>query len=413
MTLPRIRLALLLAVLGWAGSIPAPQTTVGATPFVDIASSPFKADIEWLYQEGVTGGCTATRFCPDAGVTREQMASFLARLLELPATTRDFFDDDDGTPHEANINRAAAAGITAGCAPGRYCPRASVTREQMASFLARAIRLAPAGADYFLDDERSAHEGDINRAAAAGVTGGCGEYRFCRRATVTRGQMAAFLHRTRHPGTVPPALPESGPLPACTYEDQLTARTGYDQWQRTLLDTIYTLPRTYRPPDLVDTSSAGANGGHAIRALARADLAAMLSAARTAGHGLRVVSAYRSYDTQVVTFNENVAEDGLADALRRSARPGHSEHQLGTTIDFTHAGGTIPWNYRDWAAFPAGAWMRDNAWRYGWIMTYPKGTFATSCYDYEPWHYRYVGRDLAARIAGSGRVPRQVLWELQ
>ncbi len=196
---------------------------------------------------------------------------------------------------------------------------------------------------------------------------------YCARATVTRGQMAAFLHRTRDPGRIPAPLPDAGPLPACTYEDVPTARTSYDQWQRTLLDTIHALPTSYRPPDLVDTSTAGANGGFSIRAIARSDLAAMVSAARSAGRSLRIVSAYRSYEGQVATFNDWVARSGLATALRRSARPGHSEHQLGTTIDFTHAGGAVPWSYADWATHPAGAWMRDNAWRYGWLMSYPEG----------------------------------------
>ena len=409
----RIRLPLILAAVTSTFAFQAPPPVAAApAPFTDIAASPFRADIEWLFNEGVTGGCTTTRYCPDAGVTREQMASFLVRLFGLPAATQDAFGDDDGTIHEANINRVAAAGITGGCATGRFCPRALVTREQMASFLARAAGLAYAPADYFLDDERSAHEADINRAAAAGITGGCGEYRYCSRATITRGRMAAFLHRTRDPGRVPTALPDAGPLPACTYEDQPTARTGYDQWQRTLLDTIYTLPTSYRPPDLVDTSTAGANGGYAIRAVARADLAAMVSAARSAGRSLKIVSAYRSYEAQVATFNGHVARYGLATALRRSARPGHSEHQLGTTIDFTHAGGALPWSYADWATHPAGAWMRDNAWRYGWLLSYPKGAFTTACYDYEPWHYRYIGREMAASVRASGLTLREYLWRI-
>ena len=409
----RAHLALIFIVLGSGVAAQEPPRAAAATsPFTDIATSPFRADIEWLYQSGVTGGCTLSRYCPSAGITREQMASFLVRLFEFPNTTADAFADDEGSIHEADINRAAAAGVTGGCAPGRFCPRAPVTREQMASFLARAARLRAAGGDYFLDDERSAHEADVNRSAAAGVTGGCGEYRYCPRAAVTRGQMAAFLHRTRSPGPVPTVLPESGPLPGCTYEDRLTARTGYAAWQRTLLDTVHALPASYRPPDLVDSATAGANGGHGSRSLARADLAAMLSAARSAGHPLRIVSAFRSYETQVTTFNENVARYGLATALRRSARPGHSEHQLGTTIDFTHAGGAVPWSYADWAAHPAGRWMRDNAWRFGWLMSYPKGSFSTVCYDYEPWHYRYVGRSMAASVRASGITLREYLWRI-
>lgn len=166
-----------------------------ATPFTDIDGSIFRGDIAWLYQAEITAGCTATRFCPDASVTREQMASFLSRALSLPATSLDFFSDDESSIHEGAINRLAAAGITGGCDASRYCPGATVTREQMASFLSRALGLPATSVDFFSDDESTIHEGAINRLAAAGITGGCDATRFCPGAGVTRGQMAAFLHR--------------------------------------------------------------------------------------------------------------------------------------------------------------------------------------------------------------------------
>ena len=86
-------------------------------------------------------------------MTRNQMASFIARALNLPAATEDHFDDDDGQTHEADINRLAEAGITGGCAEDLYCPTAPVYREQMASFLSRALDYADTEADYFTDDE--------------------------------------------------------------------------------------------------------------------------------------------------------------------------------------------------------------------------------------------------------------------
>ena len=98
--------------------------------------------------------------------------------------------------HEANINRLAAAGITGGCAEGRFCPRSSVTREQMASFLVRGA--GPPGDRQQITSpmtRAAPHEADINRLAASGITGGCAEGRFCPRSAVTREQMAAFLHR--------------------------------------------------------------------------------------------------------------------------------------------------------------------------------------------------------------------------
>lgn len=115
-----------------------------ATPFVDIGpyaawDGAFRMDIIWLYQSGITGGCTPTLFCPKDPVTREQMASFLARALELAPTSVDYFTDDDTSIHQGAINRLAAAGITGGCGDTRYCPKRSVTREQMAAFLKRAL----------------------------------------------------------------------------------------------------------------------------------------------------------------------------------------------------------------------------------------------------------------------------------
>ena len=168
---------------------------VVAPPFSDVASSIFIDAITWLYYEGITGGCGGGRFCPTATVTRAEMASFLVRALGLPPSGNDFFTDDEGSIHENDINALAAAGITGGCTSTRYCPTAQVTRQQMASFLVRAFDLPPAGSDFFTDDEGSIHENDINALAAAGITGGCTATTFCPFQAVTREQMAAFLMR--------------------------------------------------------------------------------------------------------------------------------------------------------------------------------------------------------------------------
>jgi hypothetical protein len=163
--------------------------------FRDIWDSKFRDDIVWLADADITAGCAAERFCPDGAVTRAQMATFLVRALDLPPTNHDYFTDDAGSTHEANINRLAASGITAGCSAGRFCPDGRVTRAQMASFLTRALDLPATTRDYFTDDETSQHEANINRLAASGITSGCSSARFCPSGTVTRGQMAAFLRR--------------------------------------------------------------------------------------------------------------------------------------------------------------------------------------------------------------------------
>lgn len=200
-------------------------------------------------------------------------------------------------------------------------------------------------------------------------------------------------------------------LPECTYEDLPTARSGLDDWAYTLVDTVYALPAGYAPDDLVSLREAGFADDRLIRAIVIEDLAAMRRDAEELGHPLEVQSAYRSYDYQVQTFAYWVGQEGLEAALASSARPGHSEHQLGTALDFRSRGGPAPWDLADWAETPAGAWLTRNSWRYGFILSYPPGKREITCYIYEPWHYRYVGRDRAALIFESGLTLREFLWQ--
>ena len=218
---------------------------------------------------------------------------------------------------------------------------------------------------------------------------------------------------TPAPATPAPAPAPDYSTPGGKYLDVLTKHRGYGEWQITLLDTIFMLPSDYYPGDMADTSAAGLNGGYQVRAFVLDDLRAMATDARAAGAPLGVVSGFRSYAQQEATFNHWVHVGGYEQALRTSARAGHSEHQLGTSIDFTSAGGGAPWEHPDWATTPAGAWMAQNAWKYGFVMSYPAGSFPKTGYDYEPWHYRYVGRSMASLIHGSGLTPREYLWALQ
>jgi hypothetical protein len=164
--------------------------------FTDIGSSIFKPEIEWLVGEKIAAGCSTTRYCPVNAVTRAQMASFLKRAMNLPPAPRDYFWDDNGSMHQDDINRLTASGVAGGCGDGKYCPGAAVNRGQMASFLARALGLPSTSRDYFWDDNGSMHEADINRLAAAGIVGGCASGRYCPANAVTREQMAAFIERS-------------------------------------------------------------------------------------------------------------------------------------------------------------------------------------------------------------------------
>jgi hypothetical protein len=131
------------------------------------------------------------------------MAAFLVRALNLTDRLDDPFIDDDGSVFEADIEKLAAAGITKGCNPpenDRFCPDEKIPRGQMAAFLVRALNYTDnGGGDLFTDDDGSVFESEIDKLATAGVTKGCnpskGNTKFCPDSYVTRGQMAAFLHR--------------------------------------------------------------------------------------------------------------------------------------------------------------------------------------------------------------------------
>lgn len=179
----------------------------------------------------------------------------------------------------------------------------------------------------------------------------------------------------------------------------------------TVLDRSYALPSNYAPADLVPASAAGLTGSSGtklVRSVLLDDLAAMHAAWQAAGLNVIVESGYRSYGAQAATFDSWVARLGYAEALVRSARPGHSEHQLGTSIDVSSPG----WGGRfgDWGRETAeGAWMAAHAWEYGFVMSYPAGGQDRSCFGYEPWHYRWIGREAAAEHRERGGVLRDFL----
>jgi hypothetical protein len=181
-----------------------PGSSVGTPgPFADVpANDQFATAIQWLSDQSITRGCNVagTLFCPRVPVTRGEMAAFLVRGLALPAATRDWFADDQTSSFQADINSLAEAGITLGCGGSSFCPLDPVRRDQMASFLVRALHLPPTSMDHFVDDAGNLHQPDINSLGAAAITHGCGPGLFCPDADVTRGEMAAFLYRGIGPG---------------------------------------------------------------------------------------------------------------------------------------------------------------------------------------------------------------------
>lgn len=216
-----------------------------------------------------------------------------------------------------------------------------------------------------------------------------------------------------------PAIAVDTPLPTCRYADEPVARDSYDDWDATLVDTIFRLPDSYVPPDLVALSRAGvaaSKSGMTLRALVIDDLRALDQAARAAGYRIVIRSAYRSAAYQRRLYTAAVKADGRTVARRYTARPGHSEHQLGTTVDIGTKGGPAPFTLADWSKTKTGAYVNANAWRYGFIRSYPKAEAGEgpvnprTCYASEPWHFRYVGRERAAAVHASALTLRAWLY---
>ena len=148
-----------------------------------------------------------------------------------------------------------------------------------------------------------------------------------------------------------------------------------------IVNKTYALPQSYNP-----------NG---LTAETKAAFAELQAAASADGLSIYSVSDFRSYEAQETLYNNYVARDGKEAADTFSARPGHSEHQTGLTIDCNYAGDA----FHD---TPEAKWLENNAWKYGFIIRFPKGKEDKTGYKYESWHIRYVGKEMAKKIYDSG-----------
>ncbi len=149
-------------------------------------------------------------------------------------------------------------------------------------------------------------------------------------------------------------------------------------------------PIDYAPSDLVSVGN-----GQEMRAEAASALKSMIAAAGKQGLNLYAASGYRSYDTQVAAYGSMVKAGGVSYADSLSARPGYSEHQTGWAVDLGTGNCSID---NCFANTPAGEWVAANAYKYGFLLRYPKGLTSITGYDWESWHYRYVGVSLATEL---------------
>ena len=160
----------------------------------------------------------------------------------------------------------------------------------------------------------------------------------------------------------------------------------------------------YRPDDLIlieDSRTDKSNDERSLRQIVVDDFNAMLKDASTAGYDLIVGSGFRSYDLQNVYYSSYVRNSGQEQADKYSAKPGYSEHQTGLVADVSLQSMEC-YLSKCFGDTDAGKWIADNAADYGFIVRYPADKTEITKYQYEPWHLRYVGKDLARALTQSG-----------
>jgi len=163
---------------------------------------------------------------------------------------------------------------------------------------------------------------------------------------------------------------------------------------------VYFLNENYAPPDLAQVPGAFSypeTRAFQVHARVAPFLERLIEEAEEDGISLRVASAYRSFGTQAALKSGYIVTYGSG-ANRFSADQGYSEHQLGTTLDLTTE--ELGSAFTEIESTEAFAWLVENAHRYGFVLSYPKGN---TYYQYEPWHWRFVGRDLAGDLHKSGK----------
>jgi D-alanyl-D-alanine carboxypeptidase len=175
-------------------------------------------------------------------------------------------------------------------------------------------------------------------------------------------------------------------------------------------------PLRYKPENLVfpDFPRPRTQNPFGLQLRQEAALAAVEIAAamRAAGKGtLILISGFRTYKTQKALYNRTRDTRGLTVAEKLSARPGHSEHQLGLAADFSARGqGCVILTC--FGNTEAGRWLEESAHEYGFILRYPKGFRAITGFQYEPWHFRYVGVELATELNAKGIKTLEEFWGL-
>ena len=198
------------------------------------------------------------------------------------------------------------------------------------------------------------------------------------------------------PGTTPPPAPSAAAAPRHSLTDPASPWVVVNK-HRPLS------PAAYVPADLVQPRVRLATSGEAalLNSTTAAAAEKMFAAAAASGVVITLASGYRSFNTQIATYNKWVQADGQAAADTASARPGYSEHQTGWSFDIGDGSGRDSFTPA-FANQPAAVWAKANAHCFGFVVRYPWMFHEITGYYYEPWHLRYVGVEAAGEMNTRG-----------
>lgn len=433
-----------------------PEPGHAANSFKDVTS--FKEEVDFLTGLGIIKGFPDGSFKPGAAITRLDAVRMILRELDdkdTVGTDPGFTDLTPDTPGYDEVAKAVKLGFIAGKETKEgvkyFDPKGQLTRAEMAKILTLAYQLKTDKNIAFTDVNSSYWANAyISRLATAGVTNGFPGGAFKPNESLQRQHFAAFMARLLAPEKFPLAAKKSetpvmyrtidqlnmrskpsasssliGSIPkggtveylskeGTWYKVKYGSKTGwvnsaYLSDKAASPQIAYPAPSTKTPGTyasgvLIVNKKYGLPSSYnpGVNKLAQKAVDAMVVEAKKQGIQLTAFSTFRSYNRQKELYNNYVRQHGTAEANRFSAKPGYSEHQTGLAFDL---GGSnqSQWLKESFATTKEGKWLAMNAHQYGFILRYPKGKEKITGYMYEPWHYRYIGSELALKVKNSDK----------
>lgn len=433
-----------------------------ASSFQDVTT--FKKEVDFLAGLGIIKGFPDGSFKPTATINRLDAVRMILREMKPAETVSPnpgFTDLKPGMPGYEEVSKAVELGFITGKETGEgmkyFDPKGALTRGEMAKILTEAYRLTANEGISFTDvGSNYWANAYISRLATAGITNGFPSGEFKPKEPLQRQHFAGFMARLLAPAefplvTAPPeksiryktidqlnmrskagvenplvgSIPEGKTVEYLSkegnwYKVKYGTQTGWVNSAYLIKETAgqkaaYPAPSAQTPGTYVEgvlivnkKHSLPSNYNPGVSKLAQTAANAMAAEAKKQGVQLTAFSTFRSYTRQKELYTSYVNKHGATEANRFSAKPGHSEHQTGLAFDF---GGSdqSKWLTESFAATKEGKWLAENAHDYGFILRYPKGKEKVTGYMYEPWHYRYLGSELAGKVKNSGKTLEEYL----